>query len=142
MTNASLWRRLGAIVYDGLLVLAVLFGSTVPVLALRGWEPVEPGNVVYQVLLVAVTYAFFVGFWYRYGRTLGMQSWGLRIESAQGGPPSLAQCSLRFVAAIVSWLPFGLGFLWQLLDRDGQSWHDRLSGTRLRYYPKAKKQPA
>jgi uncharacterized RDD family membrane protein YckC len=43
---------------------------------------------------------------------------------------------LRFLAAIVSWLPFGLGFWWQLWDRDGLTWHDRLSSTRLVHYPK------
>jgi uncharacterized RDD family membrane protein YckC len=136
MTNASLPRRFGAMLYDSLLMLALLFAATVPLVALRDDQPVEPGNVLYRVLLVGVTYGFLVGFWYRYGRTLGMQSWGLRIESAQGGRPSLAQCSLRFVAAILSWLPFGLGYFWQLVDRDGLSWHDRLSGTRLRYYPR------
>ena len=136
MTNASLGRRLGAILYDALLMLTLLFAATVPLVALRDNQPVEAGNLLYRVLLVAVTYAFLVGFWYRYGRTLGMQSWGLRIETPQGTAPSLSQCSLRFVTAIVSWIPFGLGYLWQLVDREGLSWHDRLSGTRLRYYPK------
>ena len=40
-------------------------------------------------------------------------------------------------AAILSWAPLGLGFLWQLWDKDKLAWHDRLSGTRLRHYPKA-----
>jgi hypothetical protein len=30
----------------------------------------------------------------------------------------------------------GLGFIWQLWDEDHLTWHDRLSNTRLRYYPK------
>jgi uncharacterized RDD family membrane protein YckC len=136
MTNASLWRRLGAMLYDGLLVLAILFAVTVPVVALNDGEPISSGNPLYQGMLVAVAYVFFTGFWYRYGRTLGMQSWGLRIETVDGGRPTLSKCSIRFLAAVVSWLPLGLGFLWQLVDRDGSSWHDRLSGTRLRYYPK------
>lgn len=136
MTNASLWRRLGAILYDALLMLALLFATTVPLVALHDSQPVEAGNVLYRALLVAVTYAFLVGFWYRYGRTLGMQSWGLRIETPRGTRPSLSQCSVRFLTAILSWIPLGLGYLWQLVDRDGLSWHDRLSGTRLRYYPK------
>ena len=138
MTNASLWRRLGAMLYDGLLVIAVLFAVSVPVVALNGGEPIGSGNLPYQALLLTAAYVFFTGFWYRYGRTLGMQSWGLRIEAAGGGRPSLAQCTIRFFASIVSWLPLGLGYLWQLVDRDGSSWHDRLSGTRLNYYPKKK----
>ena len=137
MEEASLLRRLGAIIYDALLMLAILFAVTLPLVALRDGEPVESGNLLYQILLVGTAYVFFVGFWWRYGRTLGMQSWRLRIEAPDGSEPSLAACSLRFAAAIVSWLPVGLGFLWQLVDRDKLTWHDRLSGTRLRYYPKA-----
>ncbi|MEQ8204620.1 MAG: RDD family protein, partial [Woeseia sp.] len=82
---------------------------------------------------------FFVVFWSRYGRTLGMQSWGLRIEDGQGQLPGIGACSVRFVVALVSWVPAGLGFIWQLIDRDGLSWHDRASGTQLRYYPRPAK---
>lgn len=130
--NASLARRAGAIVYDSLLVLALLFLGTVPFLVLRGGA-VDPGDRLYQGTLLLIVGAFYVGYWSRYGRTLGMQSWGLRIETVEGGPPGVWRSTLRFLAAIVSWAPAGLGFWWQLWDRDGLSWHDRLSGTRLKY---------
>ncbi len=136
MTNANLLRRLGAMLYDGLLVLAVMFLGTLPFIAIRGGEPVDPGDPLYRIVLLLIAYAFFVGFWVRYGRTLGMQSWGLRIETPGGGRPTLGPASLRFFTALLSWLPLGLGFWWQLFDRDGLSWHDRLSGTRLRHQPK------
>ena len=139
-SNTGLLRRLAAILYDTLLVLAVLFMVTVPFIALRGGEPVEIGdNTWYRIALAIVIYAFFVGFWTRSGRTLGMQSWGLQLETMDGGRPTLATASVRFVAAIISWAPCGLGFLWQLWDRDKLTWHDRISGTRLVYYPKAAK---
>lgn len=137
MKNAGLLRRLGAILYDSLLVLALLFLGTLPFVAVRGGNPVDPGEPVYQSVLVLIAYLFFVGFWAGHGRTLGMQSWGLRIETADGRRPGVGPCSLRFLVAILSWLPAGLGFWWQLFDPDGLSWHDRLSGTRLRYYPKS-----
>jgi uncharacterized RDD family membrane protein YckC len=136
MSNTSLGRRFGAIVYDFLLVLAVLFLGTLPFVAAAGGEPVEPGNRLYQLTMLLLCYAFFAGFWSGYGRTLGMQSWRLRIETPEGRKPNLRQASVRFFAAVLSWLPAGLGFWWQLFDRDGLAWHDRLSGTRLRHYPK------
>ncbi len=141
--NASLLRRVAAIVYDSLLVAALWFLTAVPFIAVRGGEPVPPGdNLPLQLALTGVAYAFFVGFWTTRGRTLGMQSWGLQVETAGAGRPGLAQASIRFVAAIVSWLAFGLGFLWQLWDRDKLTWHDRLSGTRLVHYPRPnRKQP-
>jgi len=140
--NAPLGRRLGAILYDGLLVVALLFLGTVPFIAVRGGEPVEPGEAPYQLVLIVIAWLFFVGFWTRSGRTLGMQSWRLQLEQPDGSPPGIGAATLRFFAAVLSWLPLGLGFWWQLWDRDGLTWHDRLSGTRLRYYPAEKEAAA
>ena len=138
MTNASLGRRFGAIIYDSLLVLALLFLGTLPFIAVRGGEPVDAGDGPYQLTMLLIAFFFFTGFWSRHGRTLGMQSWRLQIETPDGRKPDFAAVSVRFFAAILSWLPAGLGFWWQLWDRDGLAWHDRLSDTRLRYYPKPK----
>ena len=138
MQTASLRRRFGAILYDSLLVFALLFLGTLPFIAVRGGEPVDAGDGPYRLTMLLIAYGFFAGFWSRYGRTLGMQSWRLRIETADGRRPTLAAASVRFFAAILSWIPAGLGFWWSLRDRDGLAWHDRLSGTRLRYYPKPK----
>lgn len=122
--------------YDLLLVLALQMLSTIPFIAARGGEQVAAGNLPYQLTLLVITYVFFAGFWGWRGRTLGMQSWGLQLERADGSRPGMGRASLRFFAAILSWLPAGLGFWWQLWDSDGLSWHDRLSGTRLQYYPR------
>ncbi len=138
MTNAPFGRRIGAMLYDTLLILALLFLGTIPFIALRGGEPVDSGTVSYQLSLALIIYLFFVVFWSHYGRTLGMQSWGLRIEDANGRPPGIGACSIRFAVAVLSAAVAGIGFLWQLVDRDGLSWHDRASGTRLRYYPREK----
>lgn len=138
MQNTGLLRRLAAIAYDALLVAALLFLATIPFIALRGGEAVEIGdNAVYRAVLALVVYAFFVGFWTRPGRTLGMQSWGLQLETADGRRPSIGRASVRFLAALLSWAPAGLGFLWQLWDPDRLTWHDRISGTRIVHYPKA-----
>lgn len=139
MQNTSLIRRLAAMIYDALLIAALLFLATIPFIAARGGEPVEIGdNVLYRFVLAGVIYVFFVGFWTRAGRTLGMQSWGLQLQTQDERVPSIAIASLRFFAALLSWAPCGLGFLWQLWDKDKLTWHDRISGTRLVYYPKEK----
>jgi uncharacterized RDD family membrane protein YckC len=141
MQNTGLLRRIGAMLYDTLLVAAVIFIATIPFIAIRGGEPVEPGNIAYQLSLAIVIYGFFVGFWARKGRTLGMQSWGLQLENAAGEIPGLAACSIRFAASILSWALLGLGFLWQLVDKEKLAMHDRISGTRLVHYPKPPKPP-
>ena len=137
MSNSSLLRRFGAIVYDSILVLALFVMITIAFIASRGGEPVETGdNLLYQLCLAAVIFGFFTGFWSYSGSTLGMQSWGLRVETPAGDIPSFNTASIRFATAILSWLPLGLGFFWQLWDKDQLTWHDRLSGTRLVHYPK------
>jgi uncharacterized RDD family membrane protein YckC len=137
--NTPLLRRVAAMIYDGLLILALLFLSTLPFIATRGGEPVESSeNLLYRAVLAMVIYGFFVGFWTRSGRTLGMQSWGLQLETTDGEQPSLATASLRFFAALLSWAPVGLGFLWSFWDKDKLTWHDRISKTRIVYYPKEK----
>ncbi len=140
MQNAGFLRRIAAMLYDALLVGALLFLATIPFIAARGGEPVERGdNIVYQVTLLIVIYAFFVGFWSGPGRTLGMQSWRLQLENDQGEVPTIAQASLRLFASLLSWLPLGLGFLWQLWDSENLTWHDRISHTRLVHYPRETK---
>ncbi len=136
MQNSGLLRRIAAILYDTSLVAAVLFIVTVPFIAIRGGEPVEAGNFLYQATMFLVSYVFFVGFWVRKGRTLGMQSWGLQLQTIDGKIPSMRAATIRFLAAILSWIPIGLGFAWQLWDKDKLTWHDRISGTRLVHYPK------
>ena len=123
--------------YDALLVAALMMLASVPFIALRGGDAVEPGDPVLRIALVVVAWLFFAGFWSRSGRTLGMQAWRLQVETTDGENPGPGAATLRFFAAILALLPFGLGIWWQLWDRDGLAWHDRLSGTRLKYYPKS-----
>ncbi|HNP36753.1 MAG TPA: RDD family protein [Woeseiaceae bacterium] len=138
--KAGLRRRLAAILYDCLLVFALLMLASIPFVAHHDGGFVPPnGNLGYQLTLLLVIYAFFVGFWVYKGRTLGMQSWGLQIETGNHQRPGFRQASLRFFAAILSWAPAGLGFLWQLWDKDRLTWHDRISNTRLVYYPRNQK---
>ncbi|MGI9248764.1 MAG: RDD family protein [Woeseiaceae bacterium] len=141
MQNTGLLRRIAAMLYDALLIGALLFLATVPFIAIRGGEPVETSdNLLYRIVLAVVVFGFYVGFWSRSGRTLGMQSWGLQLETENGEVPSASTASLRFFAALLSWLPLGLGFIWQIWDPQNLTWHDRISKTRLVHYPRDKKE--
>lgn len=139
MQNSGFFRRLAAILYDSLLVLALLFLAITPFIAIRGGEAVAPQtDIAFRLTLAVVVFAFFVGFWSRSGRTLGMQSWGLQLETTDGEIPTLRAATIRFFAAMLSWAAMGLGFFWQLWDAERLTWHDRLSNTRLVYYPRQK----
>ncbi|MDE0742852.1 MAG: RDD family protein [Woeseiaceae bacterium] len=136
MSNVNLKRRFMSIIYDSLLILSIMVIGTLPFIAIRYGEAVESNSNYYQFTLFIIIYFFLVGFWSISGRTLGMQSWGLRLETLDGHRPNIIQCSIRFFAAIVSWLPFGLGFWWQLFDKQNLTWHDRISKTKIFYYPR------
>lgn len=140
----ALWRRLAAIFYDSLVVLAlyILVSFFIVPFAPHGesldafyaHHPVM--KFLYQLVLLLLGFAFFGGFWTRNGQTLGMLAWKLRVvQSSSGGAITWKQAAVRYLAAIVSWLVCGLGFIWSLFDRDRKTWHDRLSGTELRMAP-------
>ncbi|MEM8547295.1 MAG: RDD family protein [Pseudomonadota bacterium] len=130
-------RRLGAMVYDALLVLALLMLGTLPWVLVRGTggsEDInyEPLGLGYQLYCVALVAAYFIAQWVFFGQTLGMKSWRLLVvrQAGQQGISWLG-ATLRFLTAPLAWLPAALGILWQYTDSQGLTWHDRLSGTRL-----------
>ena len=127
---ANLLRVLAACCYDGLLSLTILFAATSLVLIFTQGQAIRSGDLLYDAFLLAVPFPYFAYSWRR-GQTLGMRAWKLHIRNTDGALPTLGQCLIRYLAALVSWLCFGLGFLWIGVDRRQASWHDRLSGTRL-----------
>lgn len=129
----GLFRRLAAISYDALIVGALLIAVTAMTLLFSKGSAISAGTIWYQLLLGTIVTAYFSVSWWRRGQTIGMMAWRLRVVTPAGTPVSLRSCIIRAVAAVVSWLPAGLGFLWVLVDRHGRSWHDLLSGTVLVY---------
>jgi len=123
-----LWRRIGAMIYDGMLVLALWLATLFPMVALS--NQAVYGAVV-QTLLFLELYAFFVFFWLYRGQTLGMLAWKLAVRSDDGGPLTLRQATLRFFGGMLSLACAGLGYLWILVDRENRSWSDLLSGSRI-----------
>ncbi len=128
-------RRIAALVYDGMLLVAVLFMYTLVVSIVRGGRAVEPGTLWFQLSLIAIVVLFFTWFWAHGGQTLGMRAWRLRIVTADGGAVGWAAAFARLGAGLLAALPAGLGFWWAAFDREGRGWHDRWSGTRLLYEP-------
>jgi uncharacterized RDD family membrane protein YckC len=139
--KASLARRLAAMFYDGLLLVAILMIATALLLPLTGGEAINAADhpwleSAYRLLLAGLVVLFFGTFWTRRGQTLGMASWRLRVEREDGSMLTWGDTTKRLAAALLSWLPLGLGYLWILIDREGRAWHDRLSRTRVVLLPK------
>ena len=127
----GLRRRLAAIGYDALLLAAVLIVATAALLPFTGGEAIRPGDVWYTAYLIAVSFGYFGWFWTHGGETLGMRSWRLRLVGAGSNGATWQQALVRFLGACLSWIAFGAGFFWILVDSKRLTWHDRISGTRI-----------
>ena len=93
---ATALKRSLAIIYDGLISIAVLlvatWGYTMVAGWITGWDRYEQmaesgqlsGDPGLTFTLFLVLYLFFGYFWTRIGQTLGMQVWRIRIENIDG----------------------------------------------------------
>lgn len=123
--------RLAAMVYESLLLAAVVFVASFAALPLVGDLHAPWQRHLYQVWLVAVMFGYFAAFWLRSGQTLAMKTWRIRLVRRDGGRIGLRQAALRFILALAGILLGGAGLWWALVDRDRQFLHDRVAGTRL-----------
>ena len=139
--RAGLPRRLAAMFYDSLLLLALLMIATALFLPLTGGEAIDPRTqpaleFIYRLVLLLLIVGFFGVSWTRSGQTLGMATWRLRVEREDGRRLTWGDTLRRLGWALVSLLPAGLGFAWVLVDPERRAWHDRLSRTRVVVVPK------
>lgn len=139
--SPSLLRHLVSMVYDALLVIALIF--VVNGLALGIAVQLSDGEQevlnphIGQALFVLCFVAFYSAFWLKDGQTLGMQAWRIKLVSLEGGDPTFSQALLRIAGAALSAGCLGLGYIWKLFDRNKRYWHDYISGTELVLLPKS-----
>ena len=129
---AGLARRLGAMLYDGLLLIALwMVTLTIFVVAtndaVSGW-PVQVVLAVEAIALPGFTMS-------RQGHTLGMLSWRLTLVDDQGAIPPWPKVLTRLLIAPLSLIVLGLGYLWIYVGKEQRTWHGRISGTRIVHTP-------
>ena len=155
-TVPGIARRIAALPYEGLLVLALVLIAGFPVAGLRGAAPDGMANFLFQTYLLLVTAVYFIWQWQKRGQTLPMKTWRFRVVDQNGQIPSWPRATLRFVCAMIFFGPACIGILllffparispvvsmWFFLplvatilygrfDRDRQFLHDRLAGTQI-----------
>lgn len=126
---APFMRRLGAALYDFLLLLALWICAGFIAVLIQGGEAEPAGNQAFQSVLLAISILFNCWFWTHGGQTLGMRAWRLQVRKEDGGTVSWPRAGLRFMVAIVAWGLGGLGVLWALPHPQNKTWQDLLSGT-------------
>ena len=115
-------------IYDSLLIFAVLFLASAIALVFNQGEAIE-SSPWFSLYLMFVLFTYYAWFWQKSGQTLGMRVWKIRIVTESGANPGWIVCYQRLACALLSWLCFGLGYLWRLFRP--YTWHDRLSHTRI-----------
>jgi uncharacterized RDD family membrane protein YckC len=135
-SSAGFGRRAAALLYDGVLLAALLVAFTSGAVFLNHNVAVEPGTAgrwiyVYRAGLVAVVAGYYLLNWMRSGQTLGMRAWHLRAVADSGKPMALKDAALRLAFGVLAWAPAALGVLWLYVDAEHLALHDRLSKTRV-----------
>ena len=120
---ASFGRRLLALIYDGLLIIALLLVATLPAVAVNQGEALQH-NPLYSLYLLSVLFFYYAWQWRHGGQTLAMATWKIKIISYDGSLPSWQQCFIRFISGC-----FGLMLFSVLFDKQRLAVHDRLSKT-------------
>jgi len=128
---AGIGRRWLSIAYESLLAFAVVFLASLLFYGAADGQFSGLVRHLYQSYVLIVLGLYFVWCWRHGGQTLPMKTWGLRLVSADDGPVSLRQCTIRYALACASVLFAGAGYFWAWFDRDRQFLHDRLAGTRI-----------
>ena len=128
---AGLARRLASLVYDGLLLTALLLVTTFIFIALFGDATHAPLRYWLQACLYLVAATYLLWCWLHGGQTLAMQTWRIRLVDDKTQTVSVDRALQRYLLVSLGLMFFGAGFLWALFDRERLFLHDRLLGTRL-----------
>lgn len=162
LTSASaiaappLGRRLASLMYESVLVFAVVFFAAMAYSVLTGQRHAMAGRVGLSWVAFGLAPAlYFVWYWSQTGQTLPMQTWRIQVLTRDGARLTRAHAALRFIAAWVwvlppllaawllgwqgkaSWVSLAL-IGWMVLyalscrlHPSRQFWHDLACGTRL-----------
>ena len=154
---ASLARRMACFVYESMLLFGIgLIPGAVGAIfvAQTGQQHPLQGELTLQLFALVLYGIYFVWFWSARGQTLAMQTWHIRIATAEGSPLSQSRALARYALACLAWFApatlvaaflhlapwptlglVGAGIvvyaLLALAEPGRQFWHDRACGTRL-----------
>lgn len=85
--------------------------------------------LILGLLSVFIQLAYFTYF-FGNGQTTGMGAMKIKLIGISGTYPiGYGKGFLRWIGMIVSAIPFYLVFIWILIDKKKQGWHDKIAGT-------------
>jgi len=126
-----MFKRLAAMVYDGLCLFSLFFLATLILVVFTDGEAITSNNPGFNLFLFFISYIYFVWHWVNGGRTLGMCAWHIKLINRGIDQINWRNATARFCLALLSLVSFGLGFAWVFFDKENLTFHDRYSNTIL-----------
>ena len=149
---AGLFRRLGALFYDSLIIIAIeMMAAGIVIAVLHALMAMNLINIapyldvsdflskhpvwspIYTLYLAVVWIYFFVFFWTRAGQTLGMRAWKIQVQNLDGGRITVTQALIRLATS-----GFGLANLTVPLDPKKRGFHDIWAQTQVVRLPQVR----
>jgi uncharacterized RDD family membrane protein YckC len=126
LERVGFWPRFGAALLDAAMV-GILFGMLHSV-----WSGFGGGFRGF-LLWFAV---YHVVMWTMKATTIGGIICGLKLVRLDDRPIDWGVAIVRSMIGFLSFVVFGLGFIWVAFDDEKQSWHDKIVGTTIVRVPK------
>lgn len=130
-TLCTLPRRLLAMLYDGIVLLALLIVASAIALPFGGAGKIAFRDFWFTLWLLLVCFAYLGGCWRYGGMTMGMRAWRIMLVSGNDRAVTWPRCLLRFLVGCISLGLCGLGVFWALADSHNRAWHDLAAQTLL-----------
>lgn len=159
--DASVLKRLYALLYDGLLLVAIdMVLVLLPASFMITFNRIDTHSGAYLISVIGgillVHFLFYAWFWTHGGQTLGMRAWKLKLVTVDGaGPISWLQALKRFLLGLPAWLLLLMvvlnliavdrelntalilfSLLWWVLDNRAGLWREKISHSRMVQLPK------
>jgi uncharacterized RDD family membrane protein YckC len=107
----SLWRRLASFAYEGMIVFGMLLipgALGAVIVAITGQQHSRQSDLVLEIFSFTLYAAYFTWFWSSRGQTLPMQTWQIRVVTADGHRLSRVRALARYFLSWLWVLPAGV----------------------------------
>ena len=106
MKYISIWRRIASLLYDIVLIVALVIIMYMPLLSFNIEENFIL-KITAQIYVYLIIQYFFVWFWVNSNGTLGMKSWRGKISDTNGNKITYKKAILRFNVSLIYFLIIG-----------------------------------
>jgi uncharacterized RDD family membrane protein YckC len=126
---AGFWRRVGAVIIDGIIV-GIVFSIVFSPLAPKPAPGEMPSFGLYQLLSIVVSWLYFALMESsKMQATLGKKALGIKVTDLNGNKIGFGRATGRHFAKIISGIIIGIGYLMVAFTAKKQGLHDIIAGT-------------